>query len=602
MRIRLFLYSLLFCCPLLTAGQALLLEQGFTATEVKAPFLYRWTGTDIPSIPPVGAADSWETADRINYGRISHGWAKFRVSSSIRRTVWMELTSHFIDSVEVWISTADQPLLPVQGPAHYRQQSSSLSPVSHRYYLYALTLPENRPATIWIRARVIPGDVLKFGVRLWTPSVFLNASQKDAWGWALFTGIVLAILGGVLVSLLLDPCSIYVYYAGYIIFMSIYMLLNDGWGVYLPGYLSAADKMSSISLALNLALCFFVLFCRSFLECKPLKYRPEILLLVINTWIVLTLEQMAGVADNVQTSRLFMAGGAGFASYGLLWVMYIVDARKRRFRMLPLLLLAVGVMVTFLLVSFFLVNSGLISNPLPDMLVMRWALLTELLILSTAWLWHRRQLKRRQAILAGHNRQLQLEIIEVQNTERDRIAQDLHDDLGGIIATLHSRIIAFEDFLPAGKAADLLKISSAAGERIRQISHNLMPPEFEKAGLLEAVKELTSESLKPEFRLSVFGKEERMVPERELHIYRVLAELIANIRRHAGADTVWVQFFFHPDMLTITLEDNGKKQPDPEGRGLGFRSINARLEYLGGRLLKDRSGSFSTVILNIPYR
>lgn len=602
-----FIISLLLVFSLpLTAGEGLPLEKDFTTAEVTAPFLFELESTTDLLTHPSHTPDRWKPVDRINYGRNPHGWARFTVTSKTGRTVYMELTSHFIDSVDVWMATGPDTVA-IRGPIHYRHQVTPLSPVSHRYFLYALSLPQKKPVTVWVRGRVLPGDVLKFGVILWTPAAFLDAWQAHTWGWALFTGIILAILGGVLTSYLLAPQRIYLYYAGYISAMCIYMLLNDGWGGYLYGYLRKVDRLSSISLALNLALFFFVLFCRSFLECKPLKYQPEVLLLTINTLIIVAAELSVHLGASSLTSALFFLGGVGVAAYSIPWAVYIAEARKRRFTMLPVLLVAVGVMVTFLLSNYFLVNTGLISSPLPDMLMARVALLIELLILSIAWLRQRQQLKREQAALLIQNRQLQTDILHTQNTERHRIGQDLHDDLGGLIAALSSRISAAMYKSASDKSGQelqiALKISEKIADRTRRISHHLMPPEFEKTGLTECLRELVDAMEKPKFSFSVFGGETRMSPEREAHIYRLASELVVNIRKHAGASTGRMQLFFHPDFVSIMIDDNGKNPAKtiPGQKGIGLQSIQIRTDNLNARIIADSTPEGNSLILEIPY-
>ncbi len=208
-----------------------------------------------------------------------------------------------------------------------------------------------------------------------------------------------------------------------------------------------------------------------------------------------------------------------------------------------------------------------------------------------------------------HVRRLQAELIATQNTERERIAQDLHDDLGGTIATVNTRLSALlkgESLHPFQSEIKLLsEIVGKAGDQIRQISHNLMPPEFRKSGLVESVKERVVSIVSPRYTVSVFGNEQGMLPERELNIYRILMEIFNNIQKHAAATAVSVQFLFHPDILTIVIEDNGKngllKNNTVNHSGIGLKNINSRLLYLNGRMQSDENPSGTTLIVDIPY-
>ena len=145
----------------------------------------------------------------------------------------------------------------------------------------------------------------------------------------------------------------------------------------------------------------------------------------------------------------YVIGYAGFAGYGVIWLSYVVDAVRRRNRLVWLLIGAVSTLLTFFAVNAFLINLGIIRNPLPDMVALRIALLAELAILSAGWLYRRKLLQLARQQLEVQNRTLQAALIQTQESERQRIAADLHDDLGGTLATLHRRISDLYQYLPS---------------------------------------------------------------------------------------------------------------------------------------------------------
>lgn len=225
--------------------------------------------------------------------------------------------------------------------------------------------------------------------------------------------------------------------------------------------------------------------------------------------------------------------------------------------------------------------------------------------------------------LAQKNTQAQLEIsqvrakmaiqiIQTQDSEQQRIAADLHDDLGGTIASVNaklSQLVGIESINQIKQGiVDTLKISAKAGDQIRLISHNLMPPDLEKIGLISLIQERITqlnENEKPQFRCLIFGTERRLSSEQELNIYRILSELIHNIQKHALAKTASVQFFFHADMLTVTIEDDGigniHEKNQGKRWGIGLKNVFSRVNYLHARLHTDSSAQGTTVILEVPY-
>ena len=215
----------LLLLPVVGQAQAVLpLPADFEVIIVEKPFLLQLrqppASLGAPGSLPLNRS-AWQAVERINYGRGSAtGWAQFSVRTHQPRTLWLELTTHFMDSVGVWLGGKNMPLRRVPGPSAYRQQATPLAPVNHHYFLYALELPANQTLTVWIQSRVIPGDALKYGVRLWVPRHFLTAQQRDLGGWSLFGGVVLAILGGVGIAFLFYRRTLYLHYALYILCLS----------------------------------------------------------------------------------------------------------------------------------------------------------------------------------------------------------------------------------------------------------------------------------------------------------------------------------------------------------------------------------------------
>ncbi len=217
-----------------------------------------------------------------------------------------------------------------------------------------------------------------------------------------------------------------------------------------------------------------------------------------------------------------------------------------------------------------------------------------------------------QLELSQMRTKMAIQIIQTQDSEQQRIAQDLHDDLGGTIATFNaklSQLTSAESLKDIKKGiVDALMISAGAGDQIRRISHNLMPPDLEKVGLVSMIRERIqqlNEAGKLQFRCLVFGTERRMLPDRELNIYRILTELIHNIQKHAEAQTASVQFFFHNDFLTVTIEDDGvgnRLEKNPEKNwGIGLKNVFSRVSFLHAQLHTDCSTQGTTLILEVPY-
>ena len=603
------------------AQRAIPIGTDFENIDVEEPFLYQLIQ---PSLQLGSAADlplgltHWRSVATINYGRGSTtGWARFSVHSQQACLVWLELTTHFMDSTGVWIAGPHTAPLRVHGPSAYRDQATPLAPVNHHYFMYALNLPAQQTTTIWIRGRVIPGDALKFGVRLWTPKRFLAMQQRDIWGWAMFTGIVLAILGGVLIAFVFYQRSIYLLYAGYVICLSAYALLNDGWGAFLPDSLAWFDRITTIVHWLILGFGAFVMFSRRFLAVsaspgQPLFFRwPEGIPMLFMIGLVFLVE-WAHLHDYEQlATAVYVAGFLGFAGYGYIWFTYLKDAFRRKSKLVWLLIGAVSAVLIFFAITAVLINFGLIVNPLPDMVVLRIVLLIEFAILSVGWLYRRKIMQDDRQQLEIQNHQLQADVIQTQETERQRIAADLHDDLGGTLATLRRRL---DDIRQRSTDADTQRAFADAepliqksSDDLRRISHNLMPPEFVRIGLRHALEQLVRQQpVQPtQFTFIASGVEQRLPIDIELNAYRIISELVQNVNKHAHASRAAVQLLYRDDRLTITVEDDGlgsrTDTKSTEATGIGLKNSSLRAEYIGATLWRELSEAGTLVVLDIPY-
>lgn len=199
-------------------------------------------------------------------------------------------------------------------------------------------------------------------------------------------------------------------------------------------------------------------------------------------------------------------------------------------------------------------------------------------------------------------------MLETQETERKRIAQDLHDRLGSMLSTVklqfgHFSPKANEDKERYSKVSHLL---DDAVEEIRQVSHNLVSGVLSTFGLVPALKDLIQalkESSALAIELQVHGMNERMDSELEINLYRILQELFNNTIRHAKAGRVDIELSRHPNELTLIYSDNGTgfDTQNLKQSGMGLKNLYSRVDKLGGSLHIDSGkGNGSTFVFNFP--
>ena len=206
--------------------------------------------------------------------------------------------------------------------------------------------------------------------------------------------------------------------------------------------------------------------------------------------------------------------------------------------------------------------------------------------------------------------------IRFQEEERQRIAADLHDDAGPLLAT--ARLYLNENLVNQEKAQQLQSIFSAkqiiddAILLIRNISHSLMPPTLKNFGLESATTDLFqkisgSGSLNASARFHDYR--DRLKVDQELLVFRVIQELVNNIIKHSNAAFIHLTQNANNNNIYIRLHHDGKGIVQAEfdklnyySHGLGLKNIASRMKVLNGRILFeiDSSQTYYKVTLEIP--
>jgi ligand-binding sensor domain-containing protein/signal transduction histidine kinase len=196
-------------------------------------------------------------------------------------------------------------------------------------------------------------------------------------------------------------------------------------------------------------------------------------------------------------------------------------------------------------------------------------------------------------------------VLQAQEEERQRLAADLHDDLGATLSVIKGQLQTLHQ--PFDGLDAPIQLMEKAIVDLRHISHHLMPPEFVKLGLTEAIREIVRRaeaSSAINFLFISFGQERRLDNETELTIYRIAVELINNAIKHAKARQITVQLIFYPQYVSLLVEDDGRGYSSvagPEQMGIGLRNIRSRVTYLQAKLIVDSGEGGTTITLEVPY-
>lgn len=204
-------------------------------------------------------------------------------------------------------------------------------------------------------------------------------------------------------------------------------------------------------------------------------------------------------------------------------------------------------------------------------------------------------------------------MVEGQEKERKRVAEDLHDNLGSVIATLklhfeNLRINRERKKIDQEQLFDKTEnLIDEAYQKVRSIAHAKNAGVIANQGLLFAVKLMAEKiSVANTIQIDVidYGLENSMENSLEIALFRIIQELTTNIIKHAQANHATINISLDEEDITILIEDNGigmnTSQIDLQ-KGMGLHSIKTRVEHLEGTFTIDSTPSKgTTIIINIP--
>lgn len=204
-------------------------------------------------------------------------------------------------------------------------------------------------------------------------------------------------------------------------------------------------------------------------------------------------------------------------------------------------------------------------------------------------------------------------MLEGQDKERQRIANDLHDNLGSMLATLkinfeNLRIrkneLRDEENRLYEKTDELIE---EAYQKVRGLAHAKNAGVFANEGLIPAIKKLAEKISVPGkliIQVAAFGFDNRLENALEIAIFRMVQELATNIVKHSQATEATIHLTDHDDNINLMIEDNGigfDAAKSNNADGMGLDSIRKKVSQLGGQFTIDSTpGNGTTIIIDLP--
>ena len=213
-------------------------------------------------------------------------------------------------------------------------------------------------------------------------------------------------------------------------------------------------------------------------------------------------------------------------------------------------------------------------------------------------------------------KKLNIEITRIEERERRRIAENLHDSLGQTLSLAYLKLSAVntDEFKPITKKIweDTFGLLNKAIAESRELTYDLSPPILYELGLIPTFKwKLEQIEQKHPLKTLLIGEDVSLNIKKDIaiFIYRIVSELIQNVIKHANANELTIEIEHTPKKYYISVKDDGKGFEIIDGKsatkadGFGLMSIKERLESFNGQLeLKSAPGKGTTARIEIPVK
>ncbi len=543
----------------------------------------------------------------------SHHWIHLRLASSTPQTAFLELDNPRINDFWFYQLTGNNLIHQVlTGDA--RPFDSRAFP--SRNWLFPISLTAKAPTDLFIMVAK-RHEVLGVRVSLWGSNTFERHDRNDYLSWGFLTGFSLLILLINTVAFVATKDRIYFWFICLILAIAFHISGQSGLGFqYLWPNTPAFNRLDPQLLSGWLIMLTQLQFMQQFIGQKAgqsracyavngFKYGLTLLLvlnIVLRVFDVFPLHHFQWTF-NATLALIVISIGLAFWS--------IFERIRQGEKVVIFYTFTFSIQLVGYLLVFF-INLAFTRGKEPlfqfdSYILIIINLLFDLLVLTSGILffWFQKYQRQNRLLLTALHQSEQAQskrIIDALEMERNRMAEDLYDDVGAMLSTAIGYVSSTlrkpdvrERFPMLGEARGLL---DRAVENLRTVSHNLMPKNFAQLGLAKSLAE-TVDKVGPgssvQFEYVVIGQERRFDAATEVQVFRIAAELINDIIKNSTATQATLQLVFNHQTLTLIAEDDSPRTPV-------YNNLSSKVNFVQGTLAIDTAPTGVTTIIEIPYQ
>ena len=462
--------------------------------------------------------------------------------------------------------------------------------------------------------------ILSFSMRLWHRPSFVATDRNEYFAWGMFIGIVIIVATLSLVLLLALRDWIYWWYFLYLHFITMHLFTDAGLSFqYLWATMPRLNEFSPVYLYVWAAMVCQTTFMQYFIHqshhnsfiFKWVNGFKVFVTIALTVAILVPLLQLPG-RETYMYQFVSLGTSLFVPVIVVLTILSLTEANRqsrlanRTQPMVRYYGYALAVQFTgYLLVAImnFCQSQGW---PLPfdveTYVVLGLTVLADLVFFTYGLAYrytHAQQHNQQLALNLLKTRQdAQQQVIVSLEDEHRRLAQDLHDDVGPLLATTKgylSRLARTDQTPPLQQAQTLL---DEAADELRTLSHQLLPPQLAQTGLANAIAEATRKLSRRGVPVQFvsMGLVRPLGGQQEQLLFSMATQLIRNAQRHQQATEITVQLLYHDDQINLSVEDDGLPARLPETDAANLR---AKAELLKADLLEDSTDAGNSLMMSI---
>lgn len=481
--------------------------------------------------------------------------------------------------------------------------------IPNRHFYFPLNLAPGIESVIFYRIDM-RGNGFNIPLRIVTKEHLQNEESHINVIYAFFFGWMIFVVFLSIATYLWTKVRVYLFYSLYVASYCMFFIGDGNFDVQF--IYPHSSFMSTISPTVYaLCSCMFTLFfMNDFLQ---LKTTHKTLFQLSRLWTLLLVGAMimvpCGYAFSTNIAlRIFVFSYCLVAVAGtwIIQIYSIILRVKDKFKPAYLYAAALAVVMLCTIVYVFHVLN-IMPDLLPAFVYLPIGFSAEIIVLSLALIYsysfYKNQHQQLSLSIANQQLNFSRQLLQVQEAEQKRIAEDLHDELGGNLAAIKMNLQSLE--ANNENLGNIIRLIDTASTNARNIAHNLMPPEFEKTTMEELLQNFFNK-LNREGRICFnfykTGTNGHFDKHDELIIYRIILELTNNIIKHSQAAEATVQLINYDTYLEIMAEDNGRGFNNKDAEGIGLKNILSRVNFLQGIINIDTGNSGTTVMIKLPYK